>query len=171
MREKVCKDYKITSSMLGKWIRDQDTIRQKVASKRTRLLKQGGTRPPRFPRAEAELATRFKERRSLGRRVSERWFFTTMAQLVRDMYPGTPFTASRGWLFRCCHRLGVSHRAKSNCKRSAAADRVPAVREWLGRYRHMLSIPLNKSMQMDPIWGRFPPPLRFNCDQVSTGMM
>jgi hypothetical protein len=166
MRQKVCTDYHITSGMLGAWVRDQDKIRAGFTSKKTRLLKRGGVRPLRFPRAEAELAIRFNERRRRGRRVSERWLYATMQLLVREMYPTATFVASRGWLTRCCHRLGIAVRAKSNCKRAAARDRIPAVRQWLARYRLMLKTPLSKSMPMDPIWGRFPPELRFNCDQV-----
>jgi hypothetical protein len=166
MRKKVCKTYDITTGMLGAWVRDQDKIRAAFASKKTRLLKSGGVRAPRFPRAEAELAVRFKERRRRGRRVSERWLYSTMRQLVREMYPTATFGASRGWLFRCCHRLGIAVRAKSNCKRAAAQDRIPAIRQWLARYRLMLKTPLTKSMPMDRVWGRFKPELRFNCDQV-----
>ena len=153
--------------MLGKWVHDQDRIRSKVASKKTAKLKSGGVLLPRFPRAETELANRFRERRRRGRRVSERWFFSTMRALVREMYPSATFVASRGWLSRCSHRLGIAVRTKTNCKRAGAPDRIPAVRQWLARYRLMLKTPLTKSMPMDPVWGRFTPALRFNCDQVA----
>jgi hypothetical protein len=138
-----------------------------VADKYTRKLKRGGTtRARRFPLAEDELEKRFRERRSKGRRVSERWIFAMMRQLVKDMYPGVPFMCSRGWLMRCRERLGITVRTKSNCKRLAVSDRVPAVMLWLARYRLMLQTQVTKSMPMDPVWGRFKPELRFNGDQV-----
>lgn len=166
MRKKLCEDHDITTAMLGSWLSKQDEIRAKVAEKRTRLLLAAGKRGARFKRAEDELERRFKERRGRGRRVSQRWFFATMLQLVKDMYPGVQFVASRGWLWRCCQRLGIAVRTKSNCKRAAAIDRIPAVRQWLARYRAMLSTPLSASMPMDKVWGRFRSGLRFNCDQV-----
>lgn len=132
----------------------------------TRSLLAVGKRAARFPRAEQELEKRFKDRRSHGLRVSERWFFTTMLQLVRNLYPGSQFVASRGWLYRCVHRLGIGRRTKTNCKSHSASDRIPAIREWLVGFRRMLCTPLSKTMKMDPTWGRFPPELRFNCDQV-----
>jgi len=166
MRKKVCKDYNITTGMLGTWLGQQDKIKTKVAQKTLKLLMHDGKRPPRFTLAEAELKRRFNERRERGRRVSQHWFFATMAQLVRELHPSVPFLASRGWLSRCCHRFGIAVRTKSNCKRGAALDRIPAVRRWLARYRAMLRTPLSASMPMDLIWGRFRPELRFNCDQV-----
>lgn len=152
--------------MLGVWLAKQEEIRAAVADKKTAALKLGGVRPARFPKAEAELEVRFKERRRGGRRVTGRWLVTTIVQLVKEMYPGSKFVASRGWLHRCCHRLGIAMRTKSNCKGKAAQDRLPAVLQWLARYRAMLSTPLSKSMTMDKVWGRFVPRLRFNCDQV-----
>jgi len=166
MRKKVMTDYKITSGQLSTWMGMQDEIRAAVADRRTRKLLQAAQRRPRWPLAETELSRRFKERRGRGRRVSQRWIFATMKQLMKEMYPGATFAASRGWLRRCCERLGIAMRSKSNCKRRAAIDRLPAVRQWLARYRSMLSTPLSASMPMDPIWGRFRPERRFNCDQV-----
>jgi len=166
MRKKLCEDHDITTAMLGSWLSKQDEIRAKVAESRTLKLFKVTKRSARFKRAEDELERRFKERRGRGRRVSQRWFFATMAQLVKDMYPGVPFVASRGWLRRCCQRLGIAMRAKSNCKRAAAIERIPAIRQWLARYRAMLSTPLSASMPMDKVWGRFRPERRFNCDQV-----
>jgi len=124
-------------------------------------------RRARFPDAEAELAKRFQERRSRGRRVSERWFFAMMKQLTREMHPTIPFIASRGWFDRMRYRLKIATRAKTNCKQRSALERIPAIKHWYARYREMLKTPLNRSMKMHPIWGRFPPHLRFNCDQVS----
>lgn len=162
----MCSDYDITTGMLGVWLAKQEEIRAAVADKKRAALKLGSVRPPRFPKAEAELEVRFKERRRGGRRVTSRWLVTTMRQLGKEMYPGLKFVASYGWLHRCCHRLGIAMRTKSNCKGQAAQDRLPAVMQWLSKYRFMLSTPLNKSMTMHPVWGRFPPNHRFNCDQV-----
>jgi hypothetical protein len=166
MRNKVCDDYDITTGMLGSWLAKMDEIRDKIAAKRKKRLFHGVRHRPRFPLAETELERRFKERRAKGSRVSQRWFYATMMQLVKELYPGVEFVASRGWFTRCCHRLRIALRTKTNCKRAAVIDRIPAVREWLARYRLMLSTPLSLSMSMDPIWGRFRPELRFNCDQV-----
>jgi hypothetical protein len=166
MRKKVCEDNKISTSMLGTWLAKQEEIRTKMAMKRTKSLLHCAPRGARFVSAETELKKRFDERRRRGRRVSQRWIFATMKQLVRDLHPGVVFVASRGWLHRCCRRFGIAMRTKSNCKRAAAIDRIPAVRQWLARYRAMLSTPLSAATPMDRIWGRFPPALRFNCDQV-----
>jgi hypothetical protein len=168
MRTKVCDDYKISSSMLGVWLAKQEEIRHAYTHRKVTALKIGAVKPARFPRAETELHVRFKERRRAGRRVTGRWLLATMTQLVKEMYKDhwQTFTATRGWLFRCCNRLGIGMRMKTNCKGKAVQDRLPAVLQWLSTYRFMLSTPLNQSMHMDPTWGRFPPHLRFNCDQV-----
>jgi hypothetical protein len=166
MRNKVCEDYDITTGMLGTWVAKMEETRDKVAAKRKKRLFYGARHRPRFPLAETELERRFKERRARGSRISQRWFYATMMQLVKELYPCVEFVASRGWFTRCCHRLRIALRTKTNCKRAAAIDRIPAVREWLARYRLMLSTPLSLSMPMDSIWGRFRPELRFNCDQV-----
>ena len=107
--------------------------RDKIAAKRKKRLFHGAVHRPRFPLAETELQRRFKERRAKGSRVSQRWFYATMLQLVKELYPGIEFVASRGWFTRCCHRLRIALRTKTNCKRAAAIDRIPAVREWLAR--------------------------------------
>jgi hypothetical protein len=169
MREKVCKDYEITTGMLGVWVAKQEEIRYAMTHKKVTALKLGGIKPARFPRAEAELQVKFKERRRVGRRVTCRWLVATMTQLVQEMYkdhPGRKFIASHGWLLRCCRRLKIGMRTKTNCKKKAVQDRLPAVLQWLASYRFMLSTPLTGSMCLDNVWGRFPPHLRFNCDQV-----
>lgn len=166
MRKKICKDNGITTGMLGQWLQDQDKIRHAYTHKKTAALRCGAIRPARFPAAEKELQSRFKDRRLRGCRVTGRWLVSTMLQLVKEMYPGSKFVASAGWLHRCSHRLGIGSRTKSNCKGIAAQDRLPAVLKWLASYRLMLNSPPNKTTSMHTTWGRFPPHLRFNCDQV-----
>ena len=153
--------------MLGVWIRDQDKIRHALTNKKTTALKIGAVRTPRYPIAEKELQQRFQDRRRRGHRVSGRWLTSMMIQLVKDHYQGAKFVASAGWLHRCCSRFGIAMRTKSNGKCMAVQDRLPAVLQWLANYRFMLSTAPTKATTMHPTWGRFPPHLRYNCDQVS----
>ena len=85
-----------------------------------------------------------------------------MKQLVRERYLGCVCRFAWG-LHRCRRRFGIAMRTKSNCKRAAAIDRIPAVRQWLARYRAMLSTPLAAN---GPHLESITPALRFNCDQV-----
>lgn len=75
----------------------------------------------KFPKAEARLHERYKQRRQRALPVSGHWLRSGMRKILREMLPNDPaaqkFVASRKWLKRFCTRWAISKRKKTNVKK------------------------------------------------------
>lgn len=110
---------------------------------------------------------RFKERRKHGRKVTERWLVVSARQLAKKLYPKAEFHASHGWRVRFANRAGIAPRRKTNTKQHSVFERLPLVRRFLLDLRAMLrENRVDTASQHTPKWGRFPPHLRGNFDEV-----
>jgi len=117
---------------------------------------------------EFQLERLFQKKRDAGIKVSARWIMNQALHLAKQLYPAVKFVASAGWLRRFAHRNKIVPRVKSNAKVHSVAARVPLCQQWHANFRAFLAradIP-NTISQFNPKWGRFPPELRFNVDQV-----
>lgn len=90
-------------------------------------------------------------------------------QLVKRLHPNVAktFKASPGWLHRFAARVNIVPRAKSNSKSHSVPERLPGFVRWM----HALTAMLKEDRadtreQFHAVWGRFPPELRANIDQM-----
>lgn len=107
-------------------------------------------------------------RRARGRHLSIRWLCSRARKLHEELYPGTPFRASRGWRRRFGKRNGITRRKKTNTNSKSVAERLPAVRLWHTKLAGLVSQkrPGMPDQRFDPKYGRFVPYARLNVDQA-----
>ncbi len=121
---------------------------------------------PRYAVVEDKLLKLFRGRRNGGHKVSALWMQAKARLLAKEFMPGERFFASHGWLRRLAMRNNLSPRSKTNVKLQSVSERLPRVRHWHRGLRKFLKMPISEGTPLDPVWGRYPPELRFNMDQV-----
>lgn len=135
------------------------------ASKSARKMSLHRGRGAVFHVAEEELYKLFKQRRSRGLRISERWFVINMRKLIRQHYGdemADKFKGSYGWVGRFASRYNLSLRRGNNHKNSSVEERLPKIKRWHARLRRRLKT----GVVLDPKWGRWLPHNRLSIDQV-----
>lgn len=124
-------------------------------------------RKPRFEKVEDRVFQLLKKRRERGRRISTLWIQSTARRVAKELLPADEkFLASRGWVQRFARRKKLTRRSKTNVKLEALSERLPAIRQFHRDLRAYLKIPISPDIALDPKYGRYPPGLRINMDQV-----
>lgn len=164
----VASEVGVSAGTLSDWVgKERSKIMTAAADPKMRKLLAWPAPRVRFPQLEAELMRRFKERRKHGRKVTERWLVVSARQLAKKLYPKAEFHASHGWRVRFANRAGIAPRRKTNTKQHSVFERLPLVRRFLLDLRAMLrENRVDTASQHTPKWGRFPPHLRGNFDEV-----
>ena len=98
---------------------------------------------PKYPLVESLLIQEMKEKRTRGKKVSERWMRVRSKQLMKDKYPEAAKTwkGSHGYQRRLCKRAGfVPRRVTNHFRRQAGGDqkipqdpsraRLQATQQW-----------------------------------------
>ena len=132
---------------------------------------------------EKQLYEKLKEHRAKNRKVSERWIQLTARKIQRDLdvQDGTKlsrhFKASRGWFHRFRKRFGIKFRKRKSGKKNSTDDNIPTIVKWYSYFRTNVlpkldernssrAALLGQDEQFTEKWGRFPPHMRYNMDQV-----
>ena len=128
-----------------------------------------------FMRMEEKLHVAIKEHRKKGRKVSRTWICVKAKQLQheQDKIDGTTlasrFKASNGWFRRFLRRKNIKFRKRKSGKKKTTDDNMDLIRSWHSTFRYeILPNYLDERLpeQFTEKWGRFPPHLRCNIDQV-----
>ena len=128
-----------------------------------------------YSEMEAALYLRIKEHRSKARKVSKKWICLTAKKIMRDLDAknGTSravkFGASNGWFNRFLKRKQIKFRKRKSGKKKSTDDNLQSITNWFTYFRHKVLPNItddNLSHQFTSKWGRFPPHLRYNMDQV-----
>lgn len=161
------KDQQVPSiSAVSLLIVAQEFIFNNAASEIWNNLRPSNSKP-KFPLMEKELLKRFTERRKKGRKVSAMWLVVNAKEIMAEHYPAEQFVASRNWRGRFAFRNGISRRKKTNAKDESLEERLPRMQDWHRNLRaFLIERRPNTDSQFTAQWGRFPPHLRFNVDQV-----
>ena len=129
------------------------------------------------PLADMEIALmkRLKEHRSKGRKVSRRWICINASKIQHDLDEknGTGmskwFKASSGWFHRFLKRNHIKFRKRKSGKKNCTDENLPKILQWYSYLRNEV-LPRRVGEDLDhqftTKWGRFPPHLRYNTDQV-----
>ena len=88
---------------------------------------------------------------------------------IKEAHPnkweGVDFHGSRGWAEIFMKRKRIKYRKKKSGKEVTALQCVPAFEKFLALVRFKILPPLTDLQEVDSLYGRFPPHLRFNMDQ------
>jgi Tc5 transposase DNA-binding domain len=123
-----------------------------------------------FHDMEDLLYKEIKQHRDSKRKVSRQRIIIRAKKILADIDPvrAQKFRASNGWFDRFIKRRNMKFRARKSGKQKSADDNWPAIKKWYGKLRHEI-LPKYKDEPCDHFsdkWGRFPPELRYNMDQV-----
>jgi len=125
-----------------------------------------------FQEVEANLYKAFELKRRKGHKVSNKWIRIEALRQFKSLQddsklpPDLQFKASYGWCRRFMNRRGIKYRKRKSGKSKSANEHIPKFEEFLARLRFQILPPRDPGQNCHPIWGRFPPELRYNMDQV-----
>ena len=125
-----------------------------------------------FQELEAHLYKAFQLKRRKGHKVSHKWIRIEALRQFKSLqdegkYPlDLQFNASYGWGRRFMNRRGIKFRKRKSGKSKSPNEHIPKFEDFLARLRFQILPPRNPDQNCHPIWGRFPPELRYNMDQV-----
>ena len=162
---------------IARWRKSKEKIVAAVSDKIygncKRLKSTARTRSP-YHQMEQKLYQEIVNHRSRGRKVSMQWIKVKAKKLlvVLDKENGTHrsrvFKASNGWFWRFLRRKNLKFRKRKSGKKKSTDDNLPAILEWYTYLRHNVlpNQPNKPCKDFSEKWGRFPPKLRYNFDQV-----
>ena len=126
-----------------------------------------------FHDIEEELYVAFTERRRKSHRVSGTWIRSTARKIFLerkaaepDKYRNVNFKASFGWMRRFINRRRIKFRRRKNDKEKTAEECIADFEHFLYKLRFEYLQPRPGDTETDELYGRFPPHLRYNMDQV-----
>ena len=126
-----------------------------------------------FHEIESQLYLIVTDKRKQAHRVSYTFMRLTALKLFGDCKREDPerwnevsFKASFGWLRRFIARRDLKYRKRRSGKEHTVAELLPAYKQFLANLRFNFIVPKEPGHVRDPLWGRFPPHLRYNFDQV-----
>jgi hypothetical protein len=120
----------------------------------------------KFKDAEKQLDKELRQRYQHGSFISSFWLRRRMRQLVKQIN-GIDFAADRHWRQRFRRRYKWALRVVSNRKRMLVKQRLPALLNYLQRFRQMISKPRSQCKnQWCETYGNYPLTHRWNVDQV-----
>jgi len=123
---------------------------------------------------EAKLIKEIKDHRREGRKVSRLWICVKAKKTIGDMDKDKDqnqerkFTASNRWFQLFCKRMNLKFGKHKSGKKNLTDDDLPRLKAWCSEMRHEV-LPIcgdEPCKDFDEKWGRFPPHLRHNMDQV-----
>ena len=141
-----------------------------------RMLTLPSGKRSKSPVAQMELIlmSKIKEHRKRGRKVSRRWICinSKKIQCDLDVKDGTElstwFKASAGWFHRFLKRNHVKFRKRKSGKKNSTDDNMEKILHFFAYLRYKV-LPEREGENLDQFtekWGRYPPHLRYNTDQV-----
>ena len=139
-----------------------------------RSRKKGLSNSP-FQEIEVDLYRKFVEHRKKGRKVSSSWIRINAMKIYNekkaanpDKWESKPFKASFGWMRRFIKRKAIKFRKRKCGKEKTAEECITEFENFMHTLRFDFLPPREDDGYdgMDPLWGRFPPELRYNMDQV-----
>ena len=150
-----------------------DAVSDKIYGKFNRLRSASRGKSP-FHEMETKLYQELIQHRSHGRKVSRRWIQIKgkKIQVELDKVNGTHlsrcFKASSSWFWRFLRRKNIRFRKRKSGKKKSTDDNLPAIIDWYTFLRHNVlpNQPNKPCKDFSEKWGRFPPKLRYNFDQV-----
>ena len=124
---------------------------------------------------ESELYSKFVTMRRSGRKVSASYIriegkkiFDRLKSENPAKWMGMEFKGTYGWMRRFIKRKNIKFRKRKCGKEKTAEECVEAFEDFLERVRFDFLNPRDGDgdLMRESIWGRFPPELRYNMDQV-----
>ena len=132
------------------------------------------TRSP-YQAIETELYKQFTEQRRAGRKVSSTWIRLKARTIFEEKKRANPglwaskeFRGSYRWMRRFIKRKNIKFRRRKCGKEKTAEECIPEFEQFMSTLRFDFLPPREDggAAERDPLWGRFPPELRYNMDQV-----
>jgi hypothetical protein len=123
---------------------------------------------------EILLHAQIKQQRENKRKVSQRWICLTAQKIQRELDKqnstrlSNTFKASRGWFHRFLKRWHIKFRKRKSGKKRSTDENMEAILKWYAYYREeVLPKRVGEDLaQFSDKYGRYPPHLRYNVDQV-----
>ena len=107
---KTCKEWKIDSRTLSRWIKDETKIRQLRPGKMAARF-----RTAKYPLMEEELHQQYCNMLDIGKKVDTLWLREKAQEIMRERSPQADFKFSACWLRAFKRRYGISFREKKEC--------------------------------------------------------
>ena len=164
-------------TMYSKWQKDVGKIAKAASDERYGRLKQiarGKNRSP-YQDMEAELYKKIRNHRNKKRKVSMLGIKTWARKILFELDKtnktnrAQEFKASNGWFWNFLRRKKIKFRARKSGKKKSTDENLGKILVWYGYLRHKV---LTRHVGDPPgqpwckKFGRFPPRLRYNVDQV-----
>ena len=165
-------------SNFSKWMKEKDNIAKQVSDKKYKQLKtiaRGKLGVSPYKEMEDELYKLITNDRKNKRKVSRLSILVRAKKIVRELDEknGTDrskdFKASNGWFWNFLKRKNIKFRARKSGKKKSTDENLPKIQEWYSYMRHkVLTVHVGdpEGQPWSSKWGRFPPELRYNVDQV-----
>ena len=130
---------------VGKWAKPaarrdiQRAAAQEHAASLMRIDKQS-RRKGKFALMERILFSKFKVRRTRGRKCSPKWFPHTARHIMRTEFPehAAGFKGSRGWMRRFFKRFSIVRRKRTNNKNTTWEEAKPKLQRYFRAFRRRL---------------------------------
>lgn len=107
---KTCKEWKIDSRTLSRWIKDEMKIRQLRPGKMAARF-----RTAKYPVMEEELHQEYCNMLDIGQKVDTLWLREKAQEIMNKLSPQAEFKFSACWLRAFKRRYGISFRKKKDC--------------------------------------------------------
>lgn len=107
---KTCKECKIDSRSLTRWIEDEAKIRQLRHGKMAARF-----RTAKYPLMEEELHQQYCDMLDIGEEMNTQWLKERAQEIMKKRWPQTEFKFSACWLQAFKRRYGISFRKKKEC--------------------------------------------------------
>ena len=137
--------YNIANSMVVRYYKDKDKIKQKGKSRQMRNCTKthaGKVRNTIYKDCDLILLSEFKEKRDQGNRIGPQWLKSRMKQLLAAKDPARfqRFKASGPWLHRWTKRNRIGVRRSTNRKQTNLVERMPKIEKWLRTLHAFISV-------------------------------
>ena len=162
------KQFKVHKSLVSKWAAKEDELRRVVTQTSAARFSLHSGSKCRFPLAEADTYTVWKEHRTKGLRITARFLRAAMRRSILERYgevAATSFRASHRWLQGFAQRHCLSLRRKTNSKHTPVEAKLAKCKRWHARFRRRLR-QSSSVATLHKTWGRWLPQDRISVDQV-----
>ncbi len=166
------------ANFLVKWTKSKDQIAKAVSDEkygRLKTIARGKQGKTPYKEMEDELYNSILNDRKNKRKVSRLSVQVRARKIVNEhdkknnTNKGKDFKASNGWFWNFLRRKNIKFRARKSGKKKSTDENLPKILQWYGYMRHKVLTRYTgdpEGQHWTTKFGRFPPKLRYNVDQV-----
>jgi len=159
----ISEKYKISQSLLSKWVKNKEKIFQEAADSHRKLYKK--SRPStKYKILYHHLWDKFINARSKGHRINFQWLMTKATSIQRELTNDKDAVIGKHVIVAFLNRRNIKMRAKQRSKKKSKKEKVKPLQKWHATFRERC-LRTQPNDRYDEKWGRFLPSERLNVDQ------